>query len=165
MSQVKFREPIDSMIGKYGENTIIRQKIYRHQDGTIIAKGVKEAYPVENPRDYKRKPPKGEELANINLFGDISHQAAQIINSASFTEEQLAEMTEAQRLIIMQRREQLADFQARFIAQTKKPDRESPLDKSTTTAAQLQHRKQFKTLRTFIQAILRERAKNQSSQH
>lgn len=163
MSKASFQPPFDKLIGKYGQKTIIRQKIYRHEDGTIIAEGVKEAYPLENPRDYKRKPPKGEELANINLFGNISHQTALIINSALYTEEQLNALPEGQRLIIIQRREQLANFKERFVAQTKTPDREAPIDKNSL-ATNLPRRKKYKTLRTFIQAILRERAKNQSTQ-
>lgn len=163
MSQATFQPPFDKLIGKYGKKTVLRQKIYRHEDGTIIAEGVKEAYPLENPRDYKRKPPKGDELANINLFGDVSHQTALIINSASYTEEQLNALPEGQRLIILQRREQLADFKTRFVAQTTKPDREAPIDKNSL-ASNLPRRKKYKTLRTFIQAILRERAKSQSAQ-
>ena len=160
MSQASFQPPFDKLIGMYGKKTVLRQKIYRHEDGTIIAEGVKEAYPLENPRDYKRKPPKGEELANINLFGDVSRQTAQIINSELYSEEELNALPEGQRLIILQRREQLADFKNRFVAQTKTPDHEAPIDKASI-ATNLPKRKIFKTLRTFIQAILRERAKNQ----
>lgn len=163
MSQATFQPPFDKLIGMYGKKTVLRQKIYRHEDGSIIAEGVKEAYPLENPRDYKHKPPKGQELANINLFGDVSHQTAQIINSVLYTQEQLNALPEGQRLIIMQRREQLADFKARFIAQTQTPDSEAPIDKSSV-AMNLPKRKKYKTLRTFIQAILRERAVNQSAQ-
>lgn len=160
MSQASFQPPFDKLIGMYGKKTVLRQKIYRHEDGTIIAEGVKEAYPLENPRDYKRKPPKGQELANINLFGDVSRQTAQIINSELYTEEELNALPEGQRLIILQRREQLANFKNRFVAQTKTPDPEAPIDKASI-ATNLPKRKVFKTLRTFIQAILRERAKNQ----
>lgn len=161
MSQITLMPPFEGIRGKFGKNVIIRQKKFRAPNGKVLFKGVKESYPLENPRDYTKNPPKGAELANINLFGDISHRAAQIINSASYTPDQLAAMTEEERNSIMELLAQLADFQQRYIEQRKRPDPEAPFDKTNDPNSTLKRRKTYKTLRTFIQAILRERLKNQ----
>ena len=90
MSQVTFIAPVDEMTGKFGEKTILRKKKFRAPNGKVLFEGPTESYPITNPRNYKKNPPKGAELANINLFGNISHLAAEIIRSSSYTEEELA---------------------------------------------------------------------------
>lgn len=160
MSQVTFIAPIDEMTGKYGEKTILRKKKFRAPNGKVLFEGPTESYPIINPRNYKKNPPKGAELANINLFGNISHIAAEIIRSSSYTEEDLAAMTPEQHEEVMQLQAQLADFQKRYLAQAKKPDPEAPFDTTPIPNSSVKRRKQYKTLRTFIQAILRERLKN-----
>ena len=159
MSQITLITPFEDIKGKFGKKTVIRRKKYRAPNGKVLFKGVKESYPIENPRDYVTNPPQGDELANINLFGDVSHYAAQIINSERYTPDDLAAMTEEEYSLVMQRREQLEDFKRRYIAQAKRPDPEAPFDKTPYPNSTLQRRKQYKTLRTFIQAILRERLK------
>ena len=161
MSQITLMPPFEGIHGKFGQNVIIRQKKFRAPNGKVLFKGVKETYPLENPRDYKKNPPKGAELANINLFGDISHLAAQIINSTSYTPDELAAMTEEEHNHVMELQAQLADFQQRYVAQYKHPDPEAPFDNTPNPNSHIKRRKTYKTLRTFIQAILRERLKNQ----
>jgi hypothetical protein len=69
-------------------------------------------------------------------------------------------MTPEEHEEVMQLQAQLADFQKRYIAQAKKPDPEAPFDTISDPNSHIKRRKQYKTLRTFIQAILRERLKN-----
>ena len=159
MSKITLNTPFDHMRGKFGKNVVIRQKKYRAPNGKVLFEGVKESYPVTNPRDYDKNPPKGAELTNIRLFGDVSRLAAEIINSALYTDEQLSAMTDEEREHILQLRGQLDDFQKRFMAQVKRPDSEAPFEKRQDPNSMLRRRKQYKTLRTFIQAILRERMK------
>lgn len=159
MSKITLNTPFDHMRGKFGKNVVIRQKKYRAPNGKVLFEGVKESYPVTNPRDYEKNPPKGEELTNIRLFGDVSRLAAEIINSALYTDELLSAMTDEERKHILQLREQLDDFQKRFMAQVKRPDPEAPFEKRQDPNSMLRRRKQYVTLRTFIQAILRERMK------
>mgnify|MGYP003302909249 CR=1 FL=1 len=160
MSQVTFVAPVDEMTGKFGEKTILRKKKFRAPNGKILFEGPTESYPITNPRDFKKNPPKGAELANINLFGNVSHLAAEIIRSSSYTAEELAAMTPEEHEEVMQLQAQLADFQKRYIAQAKKTDPEAPFDTISDPNSHIKRRKQYKPLRTFIQAILRERLKN-----
>ena len=161
MSQITLMPPFDEMSGKFGKNVIIRQKKFRAPTGKVLFKGVKESYPLQNPRDYQKTPPKGAELANIKLFGDISRLAAQIINSAFYTPDELAAMTEEEYNSVRNLQAQLADFQQRYLDQRKRPDPEAPFDNTPNPNSVVKRRKTYKTLRTFIQAILRERLKNQ----
>jgi hypothetical protein len=161
MSQISLMPPFESISGKFGKNVIIRQKKFRAPNGKVLFKGVKESYPLTNPRDYSKNPPQGAELANINFFGDISRLAAQIINSALFTPDELAAMTEQEYNQVIEFQAQLADFQQRYLDQRKRPDPEAPFDGTPNPNSTVKRRKTYKTLRTFIQAILRERLKNQ----
>ena len=70
-------------------------------------------------------------------------------------------MTPEQREFVRTCREQLEDFKNRFLAQIKRPDPEAPLLKTKDPNSMLYKRKTYKTLRTFIQGIIRERIKNQ----
>ena len=161
MSQITLNTPFENIHGKFGKNVVMRQKKFRAPSGKVIFEGVKESYPIENPRDYVKNPPKGEELANIRLFGDVSRLTAQIINSEFYTDDELAAMTPEQREFVRTCREQLEDFKNRFLAQIKRPDPEAPLLKAKDPNSMLYKRKTYKTLRTFIQGIIRERIKNQ----
>ena len=160
MSQIKLMPPFETISGKFGKNVVLRQKKFRAPNGKVLFKGAKESYPIDNPRDYTKNPPKGDELANIKLFGEISRLTAQIINSDSYSPDELAAMTEEEYNNVMQLQSQLADFQKRYIAQYKRPDPEAPFDNTPNPNSTVKRRKTYKTLRTFIQAILRERIKN-----
>ena len=161
MSQISLMPPFESISGKFGKNVIIRQKKFRAPNGKVLFKGAKESYPLTNPRDYSKNPPQGAELANINFFGDVSRLAAQIINSTSYTPDELAAMTEQEYNQVIELQAQLADFQQRYLDQRKRPDPEAPFDSTPNPNSVVKRRKTYKTLRTFIQAILRERLKNQ----
>jgi len=80
MAKVDFKNPIDAFHGVLTPHGIIhRKKSFRLPNGKILAEGVREAYSVRHPRDYKTNPPKGEELRHINLWTEASNRATQLI--------------------------------------------------------------------------------------
>ena len=159
MSRVKLNVTMDELHGELVKNSgmIMRQKKYRALSGKVIAVGAQEVYKIVNPRDYELNPPKGAELANINLFADSKSRATAIIRSARFTDDELAAMTLAERSRTLALREQLADYTRRFYAQFKRPDPEAPLEKQLRPGSSKLQRKQYRKLDTFIQAIEREK--------
>ena len=159
MSKVKLNVTMDELHGELVKNSgmIMRQKKYRALSGKVIAVGAQEVYKIVNPRDYELNPPKGAELANINLFTDSKSRATAIIRSARFTDDELAAMTLAERSRTLALREQLADYTRRFYAQFKRPDPEAPLEKQLRPGSSKLQRKQYRKLDTFIQAIEREK--------
>lgn len=159
MSKVKLNVTMDELHGELVKNSgmIMRQKKYRALSGKVIAVGAQEVYKIVNPRDYELNPPKGAELANINLFTDSKSRATAIIRSARFTDDELAAMTLAERSSTLALREQLDDYTRRFYAQFKRPDSEAPLEKQLRPGSSKLQRKQYRKLDTFIQAIEREK--------
>ena len=165
MSQIDFYVPVKNMRGEFekGSKIIMRQKKYRAPNGAVLKEGVQESYKIVNPRDYTQNPPKGAELASISLFGESKRLASEIINSEKISDDGLANMTPEQREQIMFLRALLADFRKRFYAQFKRPDKEAPFEKKPQPGSTKLKRKQYAKLDNFIQAILRERLKQQSA--
>ena len=158
MSQIELFAPFKNIRGgiEKGSGIVMRQKKYRAPNGAVLKEGVQESYKVVNPRDYKKNPPKGAELANIQSFADSKRVASEIINSEKITDEQLVAMTPEQRTHILELRQQLDNYRKRFYAQFKKPDPQAPFEKKPRPGSiKLQH-KQYAKLDNFIQAIIRE---------
>ena len=160
MAKVQLHIAFRNVRGKLNkrDNTILRQKKYRSENGKVISYGAQESYEILNPRDYKKNPPKGAELQNIKSFADASRMTTQLIQAGKLTDEELAAMPDEQRAQVENLRQQLAQFKARFKAQYSKPDPEAPI--ITKTDPQFNHnsnkiqRRQYRTLNTFIRAIL-----------
>ena len=163
MSQIEFYAPVKNMRGEFEKNSgiVMRQKKYRAPNGAVLKVGVQESYKVANPRDFQKNPPQGAELANMQSFGEISRLTTEIIRSERYTEEELAAMTTDERARVAQLREQLQLFRTRFYAQFKRPDPEAPFQKKLDPGCSTLKRKQYSKLDTFIQAIIREKHKNQ----
>lgn len=159
MSRAKLNVTMDELHGELVKNSgmIMRQKKYRALSGKVIAVGAQELYKIVNPRDYEKNPPKGAELANINLFTDSKSRTTAIIRSGRFSDDELAAMTIAERSRTLALREKLADYTHRFYAQFKRPDPEAPLEKQLRPGSSRLQRKQYRKLDTFIQAIEREK--------
>lgn len=159
MSTVKLNIAIDEMRGEFAKDSkiIMRRKKYRAPNGKVLKSGAQEAYTIVNPRDYKRNPPKGAELANINLFKVTKDRATEIMNSANYTDDELAALTLAERTHILALRELLTDYTRRFYAQFNRPDPEAPFEKHKDPNSMKLQRKQFVKLDNFIQAIEREK--------
>ncbi len=101
MANVSLSHPFDEIHGALGrtEKVINRQKKYRDDRGRIIREGIQEAYVVKHPRDYRKTPPKGAELAVVNLWSEACRRAAQILFAHQFSrqpEEQQEAMLSAE---------------------------------------------------------------------
>lgn len=160
MSQIEFYAPVKNMHGEFekGSGIVLRQKKYRAPNGAVLKEGVQESYKIVNPRDYKKNPPKGAELANITSFAESKRISSEIINSEKITDEELAAMTPEQREHVRELRQQLDNYRKRFYAQFKKPDPEAPLEKKPRPGSMKLQRKQYAKLDNFIQAIIREQS-------
>lgn len=163
MTQIKFYAPVKEMNGEFekGSGIIMRKKKYRAPNGAVLREGVQESYKLVNPRDYEKNPPKGAELANIQLFSNSKRLASEIINSGKLTDEELAAMTPEERQKTLELRAELENFRNRFYAQFKRPDPEAPYEKKPRPGSTKLLQKQYAKLDNFIQAIIRERLQKQ----
>ena len=165
MSKVELHPMFKNARGKMNkrDNTVLRQKQYRAESGKVIGHGAQESYEILNPRDYKKNPPKGAELRNIQTFADASRVTTLIIQSGKFTEEELASMPDKLRAQTEDLRRQLAAFKARFNAQLVTPDPQAPVltkkdSQYNPNSAKIQRRR-YRTLNTFIRAMLQQSLK------
>ena len=163
MTQIKFYAPVKEMNGEFekGSGIIMRKKKYRAPNGAVLREGVQESYKLVNPRDYEKNPPKGAELANIQLFSNSKRLASEIINSGKLTDEELAAMTPEECQKTLELRAELENFKNRFYAQFKRPDPEAPYEKKPRPGSMKLLQKQYAKLDNFIQAIIRERLQKQ----
>jgi hypothetical protein len=151
---------IESAHGKPNKRSkmVMRQKEFRAPSGKVMFKGKQEAFERE-PRDFDKTPPQGAELANMRSFGDVSLASSAIIRAGKMNEEELAALPEEERTRTMELREMLSEFHQRFYAQLKTADPEAPFEKKLRPGASKLRRRQYMKIDTFIQAILRERAR------
>lgn len=165
MAVVQLNPLADNIRGKLSKtsSTVMRQKKYRADNGTVIFEGSQEAYNVLSPRDYKKNPPKGEELRNINVFAQASRLTTRIMRSGKYTNEELAALSGEERAQVMQDRAELERFKVRFKAQCLTPDPQAPVLAPTDPAynhnSPKTQRRQYLTLNTFIRAMLIQAAK------
>lgn len=160
MAKIDLHAAFTQIRGKLNkrDNTVMRQKKYRSETGKVLNCGAQEAYEIINPRDYKKKPPKGAELQNITSFADASRLTTQIIQAGKISDEQLAAMPDDLREQTEALRRQLAQFKVRFNAQLKTPDPQAPVlpktDPQYNPNSTKEQRRQYRTLNTFIRAML-----------
>ena len=160
MAKIKLHAAFKQVRGKLNrrDNIILRQKKYRADNGKVLNYGAQEAYEVLNPRDYKKDPPKGAELQNITSFAQASRMTTLLIRAGKYTDEEIAAMPDDLRAQTLKLRQQLAQFKARFNAQLITPDPQAPILEKTDpqynpNSVKIQ-RRTYKTLNTFIRAIL-----------
>lgn len=81
MAKVTLATPFDEMHGALSktDKIINRQKKFRDERGRIIHIGEQEAYAVKHPRDRKKNPPQGAELANLSRWQEACRRASQIL--------------------------------------------------------------------------------------
>ena len=147
MASYKSQHPVEEINGEI-DGAIHRRKTYRDPNGKVIGRSKKEIYKVEKPRDRKKHPAKGAELAAINRFSEGQRIASELIAAGkpggNPTPEQLALYN---------------DFNDRFIRQASgHADPEAPIDPMTKT------RRHYFSLRTFIIGITTNRLKQQDNQ-
>ena len=185
MAEVKLQIPFDEIHGAIEKHGIIsRQKKYRDEKGRIIHEGKQEAYAVSHPRDFKKNPPQGEELKQHNRWREACHRTSQILAAGQpksikgtsqdqdLTPEERQAHAEVERVIKLTRHipdyytpeealQLYNDFKARYEKQLpnirgRHPDPQAPIDPHT------HKRKQYKTLNTFIRAIIYQDIKAQN---
>ena len=160
MAQITLNQPIAEIHGSLSKrsNIINRQKKYR-VNGRVIHEGKQESYAIKNPRDWKKTPAQGAELANQNAWQEACRRTAQILQAAQPdgpTPMQLSirkiegipdyySLDEARAL--------LEDFRLRFEAQLpnmrgKHPDAQAPINPKTGKG------KQYAQFPAFIRAML-----------
>lgn len=80
MARERLTPGIEEVNGATSPGHIHRVKRFRDARGRIIGRGVQETYDILHPRDYKRKPPKGEEKANQEFFSKASEMKEKELN-------------------------------------------------------------------------------------
>ena len=111
MAQPNLIFPVESLHGKITKKskTIFRRKAVYDENGNLIAQYAQESYVVENPRDWKKNPPKGAEKQRLDNWANACQRA----------KEELKDETLA------------AAWRKRFEAQLKQPEANAPLDPNT----------------------------------
>ncbi|MBQ7531597.1 MAG: hypothetical protein IJT12_07800 [Paludibacteraceae bacterium] len=93
MALVILESPVAEIHGALERKGIItRQKKYRDERGRVIHEGCQEAYKVKHPRDWKKTPAQGAELAHHNRWREACLRTAQILQSVQpdgLTEQQI----------------------------------------------------------------------------
>ncbi len=169
MAQITLNHPIAEIHGALSKrsNIVNRQKKYRI-NGRVIHEGKQESYAIVNPRDWKKTPAQGVELANQMAWQEACRRTAQILQAAQPdgpTEQQLFERRINQipdYYTLEESRTLLEDFRRRFEAQIpntrgKQPDAQAPIDPETRKS------KQYTQLPAFIRAMLYHQLKGQLS--
>ena len=187
MARVKLQIPFDEIHGAIEKHGIIsRQKKYRDEKGRVIFEGKQEAYAVRRPRDFKKDPPKGEELKHHNRWKEACHRTSQILQAGhpksikgtsqdpDLTPEQRQSIAEVERVMKLTSHipdyytpeevlQLYNDFKTRYEKQLpnvrgKHPDPQAPIDKSTRKP------KRYLQLPAFIRAMLYTELKTQDHQ-
>ena len=139
MARIVYNEPVKEVHGAIEKKGIVtRRKTYRDEKGRIIHEATPEAYNIRHPRDWKKNPPKGEELRKINRF----KEACSLTKNILLADDPNTNPSEEQILALQSYRE-------RFISQLgKKADPEAPCDPKTGKP------KRYFRLDNFIRALI-----------
>ena len=169
MAGVVLSHPFDEIHGALSktDDIINRQKKYRDERGRVIMEGKQEAYVMKHPRDFKKNPPQGAELANQTWWLEACRRASQILFVARLDkapadqQPQLLANEQFHRQFsripdyytLDEARALLADFRARYNAQlpnTRRthPDPQAPIDPISGTG------KRYSQFPAFLRAIL-----------
>ena len=139
-------------------------KKYRAEDGRIIHEGVQESYTVRNPRDYKKNPPQGAELAHLNMFRQACWITKEILDADKPDETPIVSFPPKRSKLLTKEEAQalLADYRKRYRAQLPstrgtRPDPQAPIDKTTHAP------KRFFRLDNFIRSMVYQSLRTQQS--
>ena len=80
MARERLTPGIEELNGASSPGHIHRVKRFRDPRGRIIGLGVQETYDVLHPRNWKKKPARGEERANQQLFKKASEIMEKALN-------------------------------------------------------------------------------------
>ena len=82
MANTTLTPPFGEMHGVLSKKGIInRQKKFRDERGRVVHEGKQEAYAILHPRDFKKTPKTGAELANHSYWSEACRRASQIIQA------------------------------------------------------------------------------------
>ncbi len=111
MATPTYIAPIDGLRGKLNkkDKTVFRQKHTRNADGTIIAQMKPEAYVVQHPRNWKKKPAKGAEKAKQERWAEACARTKAILDDP----------------------QQRTQWEERWKAQLQKGEEDAPIDPRT----------------------------------
>ncbi|MBO4361303.1 MAG: hypothetical protein J6T76_00770 [Paludibacteraceae bacterium] len=145
MAKIYYNTPVENMTGALDSNHkfIQRQKHLRDTYGIVTYTCDTESYIVSNPRDYKRNPPTGAELAHLRHFGEAAKRTTALLSAlkpeANPTPEQLA---------------RIEAYRQRFQAQLRKyPDPQAPIGADGKA-------KRYHRFDNFIRAMIYQDLKN-----
>ena len=142
MAREKLSGLVEELHGATSPKHIHRIKRFRDARGRIIGVGVQETFDITHPRDWKRKPARGEEKMNQDYFKQASILADQALNDPKLNE-------------YWQRR-----FEAQLSANRgSKPDPFALYDPRTGTKKRYKRFDAF--VRTMIMQELKQKHKNQ----
>ena len=161
MAKLKLSQPIAEIHGSLDKKSgiIIRQKKYRDERGRVYLEGKQEMYAMRNPRDFKKNPRRGTELANFTYWQEACQRAAQVLQAGrpdGPTEMQLA-IRKIEQIpdyyTIEEARAIYENYRLRFQDQLPNtrattPDPEAPIDPATGQG------KRYSQLPNFIRAII-----------
>ena len=122
MAKVDFADAIKNIAGALDtEHKIIVRKKHLHDHVGAQTKSCEpEMFIRSNKRNYAQTPPKGNELAHLQHFGEAAKRTTALIYAYKFPET----ASDEQRTLLDQ-------YRRRFESQLKgKPDPQAPLDKS-----------------------------------
>ena len=169
MATTTLTPPISEMHGALTRNGIInRQKKFRDDRGRVICVGKQEAYAIRNPRDFKKTPKTGAELANHTCWSEACRRASQIMQAGQPdgpTEMQLAiRKIEhiADYYTLDEARALYEEFRLRYKAQLpntrgKRADSQAPIDPKTGKG------KRYAQFPAFVRTMLYYALKSQQS--
>ena len=141
MARTRYNNLIEELHGATSPGRIHRQKRYRAANGKIIGFAAPETYDITHPRDWNRKPARGDEKVNQQLWGKACHLSAESLE------------TDEGYNYWMQR------FEAQLTStRGSKPDEFASLDPKTKT------RKRYKKFDAFVKAIIRNQLKAANDQ-
>lgn len=137
MAQSNLIFPVESLHGKITKKskTIFRRKCTYDANGNVIAQCAQESYVVENPRDWKKNPPKGAEKQRLDNWTIACQQAKEVQKDP----------------------EKYAAWKQRFEAQLKQGEAGAPIDPATRKP------KIYIRFDCFIRAAIFRELQNQSN--
>ena len=86
MARSKLNPVFEELHGASSPGHIHRIKRFRAANGRIIGYGVQESYTITRPRDFKKKPAKGEEKENQQFFSQAIKIAEKALNNPKLYE-------------------------------------------------------------------------------
>ncbi|MBQ8940031.1 MAG: hypothetical protein IJ047_07390 [Paludibacteraceae bacterium] len=176
MAKAQLSHPFDEIHGALGKNEKIinRRKKFRDDKGRVIAEGSQEAYVVKHPRNWKKNPKQGAELANHNAWTEVCRRSSQILFVARLDQtpaDQQQHMLDLELRIrkmnhvpeyytLDEARLLLAEYKTRFAAQIpgkrgSHPDPQAPIDPLKGSG------KRYLQFPAFLRAIIYHTLKNQ----